>query len=478
MKTSLYLFIVISFSFFSIKGYAGGPCTPIANNSCGNAVSLTSGNPCVNGSTCSGGVPAASSACIAGAYECSWFSFVATGTDMFVDIPLSATSGCHFRTEVFSGNCGSLTSLSCQSGAPNDDLHALSGLTIGNTYYVQVCYAPGGPCGNGGWAETCIRVGEPDPPCNTCAAPCGTAAGYPTAPTVAQVVADCQTSPFIPELQPGSTHTFCYDFVATATSVDFNVIITSNCGGGNVTNFSWSLYAITCGAPIQTGTLASLTFSPVTIGTAYVFCYTFDVPGTCTHSQHCPYFVGATILPVTLANFDAEVVDNSIVELDWLTQSEINNDYYTVERSKDGQLFEVVGLVNGAGNSSKINSYNMVDDDPYNGTSYYRLMQTDYDGSSTYSRLVNVNIKTAFNDLVVMPNPVENGSTLTFNANAEGETSIAVYNIAGERVLNENYLVNKGNNIIVLSTEHLSQGMYFLQVGNGNETTSIKIIKN
>ena len=477
MKTSLYLFIVLSFSLFSVKGYAGGACTPTTNGSCATAVPLTVGAACVSGTTCGGGAASGSSACIGAGYECEWYSFVATATDMYVGVNETAHTGCYNRTEVFSGSCGSLTSLSCMSGAPFNDVHGLTGLTIGNTYYIQSCYAPGGPCGNGGYSIQCTEVGIPSGPCATCANPCGTAAGYPSNPTVQQVVDDCQTLPFVPQLQASSTHTFCYDFVATATSVSFNVIITSNCGSGNVTNFSWSLYAITCGAPIQTGTLASLTFSPVTIGTAYVFCYTFTVPSTCTHTQHCPFFVGATPLPVTLTNFDAEVLNNSVVELEWNTESEINNDYYTVERSKDGQFFEKVGTIKGAGNSSKFNSYTLLDSDPYTGASYYRLMQTDYDGTSTHSKLVSVKIKAAFDDLVVIPNPVENLSSLSFNATTDGETSIVIYNIAGERVLSKMYYINKGNNTIALETDNLSQGMYFLQIGNGKETNSIKLIK-
>lgn len=140
--------------------------------------------------------------------------------------------------------------------------------------------------------------------CPTCDNPCGDAQGFATAPTIDEVVANCESEPFTPVLAPGSLNTFCYSFTATATSVDFQVIITSDCVGGNVTNFSWALYDAICGAPIQTGTLASLTFSPVDIGNNYVFCYTFSVPFSCTHEIHCPYFVGAEIEPCPTAEIN------------------------------------------------------------------------------------------------------------------------------------------------------------------------------
>lgn len=137
--------------------------------------------------------------------------------------------------------------------------------------------------------------------CPTCDNPCGDAQGFATPPTVDEVVAGCESAPFVPELFSGSLNTFCYSFSATAPSVDFQVIITSDCGAGNVTNFSWTLYNAACGAPIQSGTLASLTFSPLTIGNNYVFCYTFNVPFGCSHEIHCPYFVGASVDPCPTA---------------------------------------------------------------------------------------------------------------------------------------------------------------------------------
>jgi hypothetical protein len=306
MKILQFLLISL-YILSSYSSFAGGGCTPATNTSCATAIALTANAACISGTTCSGGTQSAST-CLYTGSQCVWYSFTATATNMVVSIGNVVSSGCHISSNVYSstGACAGLTQISCQSGAPLDDIHSLSGLIIGRTYYIQVCYAPGGACGNGGSAEFCIRAFVPPPPCNTCASPCGTAAGYATTPSVSTVTANCTTDPFSPVLAAGSTHTFCYSFQATATSVDFNVIITSTCGNtGNVTNFSWSLYNASCGGAIQTGTLASLTFNGLTVGNNYVFCYTFTVPSGCTHSQHCPYFVGATVLtcPTAAINY-------------------------------------------------------------------------------------------------------------------------------------------------------------------------------
>lgn len=318
-------------------------------------------------------------------------------------------------------------------------------------------------------------------PCSSnsvCATPCGTASGYATAPTTATVVADCQTSPFAPELQPSSANTFCYSFQATATSVDFNVIITSNCGGGNVTGFSWSLYNATCGGAIQTGTLSSLTFSGLTVGNDYVFCYTFTVPSTCTHSQHCPFFVGATVLPIKLLNFNANYIKESgNIVLDWATISEINNDYFTIEKSIDGENFEVVGIVDGAGNSSELKSYNSLDEKPYIGTSYYRLKQTDFDGKFEYSDIVPVKIDDNISNATIYPNPITNNGVLEFNANSTDVIVVTIYDVSGRIILNNQHFTNKGINKIQLETSNLTNGMYFISLKNGNNKTNLKFIK-
>ena len=223
--------------------------------------------------------------------------------------------------------------------------------------------------------------------------------------------------------------------------------------------------------------MASLTFTGLTVGNDYVFCYTFTVPAGCTHTQHCPYFVGATVLPIALTSFEAKVVDNAFISLDWITSSEINNDFFTIEKSKDGQLFEVVGIVDGAGNSNTIKNYNSLDESPYQGTSYYRLKQTDFDGQNNYSKIVAVNIARAFEDISIFPNPILGTGHLSFTGAANSTTTVLVYDISGRKVWSKDYATNKGANQFTLETEQLTQGMYFLTLSNGEENTTIKFIK-
>ena len=457
-----------------------GGCAPATTNgTCPTSQGLVAGAPCVNGTTCGGGAQAVSSCLYAGS-QCSWYRFFATQTDMYVYIDVTNTDGCHISSNVYrsTGNCTGVE-ISCLSGAPLSDAHFLTGLTIGALYYVQVCYSPGGPCGNGGSAEYCISVGETPEPCDTCADPCGAALGYASTPSVQQVVNDCQTDPFLPPLQPGTTQRFCNSFTATSTSVDFNVIITSNCGAGNVSAFSWDLYnSPSCGAPIQSGTLASLTFNGLTIGNSYVFCYSFTVPASCTHSQHCPFFVGATTpLPVEWLGLDARATGSGTVELDWATATEQDNAGFTVERSADAALFEAIGWVPGAGDSQSQLDYGFTDHTPLPGTSYYRVRQTDHDGGTSLSNVASVLFLDGGLRPSVHPNPVRNDAEVRFHMEREGRVHLTLLDGTGRAVRTIAHQAGSGLVTITLSLTGLSDGVYSLVIERPMGREVIRLVK-
>jgi len=99
----------------------------------------------------------------------------------------------------------------------------------------------------------------------------------------------------------------------------------------------------------------------------------------------------AVALPIELLSFEAKKYQNN-VKINWKTASEINNDYFTVERSADGENFDSVSEVDGAGNSTHTISYFLIDTDYKNGINYYRLRQTDYNGTETSSEIVAVDM--------------------------------------------------------------------------------------
>ncbi len=145
------------------------------------------------------------------------------------------------------------------------------------------------------------------------------------------------------------------------------------------------------------------------------------------------YFtVGSTTLstlPVAMT-FSAAVTPDNKVALNWQTTSEINNNYFTVERSVDAQSWEAVTKVNGAGTTTSVKNYSFVDKDPYTGVSYYRLKQTDLDGKYSYSKVKTVKVDKNRNSILVMyPNPVS--GTLYIKATATELATLRIFNMTG-----------------------------------------------
>lgn len=169
-----------------------------------------------------------------------------------------------------------------------------------------------------------------------------------------------------------------------------------------------------------------------------------------------------TVLPIELTSFDAHYKDNVVV-LNWITASETNNEYFTIEKSNNGYEFVELIKIPGAGNSNKTLHYSAYDIFPAKGISYYRLKQTDKSGNSTTSHLVYVNSDSGIN-LVVYPNP-SNG---TFSIDIDDDisnTEAVLINSVGEIIHKQK--VSKGNNEINL-TEH-TKGIYNIILFNENQ---------
>jgi hypothetical protein len=175
----------------------------------------------------------------------------------------------------------------------------------------------------------------------------------------------------------------------------------------------------------------------------------------------------ATTLPITLLSFDAEKKVAAVM-LRWTTVSEINNDYFTVEKSKDGLTFNEVGMVDGAGNSSTQLEYKLLDESPYSGISYYRLKQTDFNGDFTYSELRAVEFVASqlVESSVLYPNPTT-GEQLFFNHYSEeqGELVISIRTLEGQliaarRLVMDGYATNY--EVELLRGLSLAKGTYLV----------------
>ena len=185
----------------------------------------------------------------------------------------------------------------------------------------------------------------------------------------------------------------------------------------------------------------------------------YEWGGTATSST-----LNSSKLPVELLSFDATAFAKYKVKLEWTTATEIDNDYFTIERSLDGYQWEAIGEVDGSGNSLSPRSYQSFDHDPYNGVNYYRLKQTDFDGSYSYSEIRSVTF-TVINQggINVYPNPVAKGRSFIIKTNFVNDQgfSLQLFNANGQ--LMKSYPAQQ-NTALEVFTDQLPSGLYYYQV--------------
>ncbi len=177
-------------------------------------------------------------------------------------------------------------------------------------------------------------------------------------------------------------------------------------------------------------------------------------------------------LPIQLLSFEANKLDGDIVELNWTTASEINNDHFEIQRSMDAMNWIEMGRVNGAGNSSSNIHYQHIDYSPFNEINYYRLKQVDVDGKFEYSWIISIDIdKNKKPEILAYPNPSYDFVNITQTIQPS-PLSYSIYDSFGTKISSGTLGEEKN----VLSTDELLQGIYFMHFDDKNNTT-VKIIK-
>ena len=178
--------------------------------------------------------------------------------------------------------------------------------------------------------------------------------------------------------------------------------------------------------------------------------------------------------PVTIASFDAALVNNK-VDLTWTSTNEVNVANYDVERSSDGSNYASVGSVKAVGNSSSLQSYSFSDDaSKLSGTIYYRLKSVDKSGASSYSEVKAITIKANQSYVAnIYPNPIHIGQDLKvkYVALKADKVSFSLIDALGKKVTNSSISVNEGTNDLSLNVGHIAPGTYYLSVSANTAST-------
>ncbi len=172
-------------------------------------------------------------------------------------------------------------------------------------------------------------------------------------------------------------------------------------------------------------------------------------------------------LPIEIIYFNATAKDNHRVMLEWATASEKNNDYFTVERSLDGVNWEEAVKAPGAGNSTSILYYSAYDNNPYLEHSYYRLKQTDFDGTFEYFKTISVDFnETEFNNTTIYPNPTDNEFILT--GSALEIKKISLFNSLGQDITSKTKIKRHSDSEAVINLSEVSPGLYYVKTATSS----------
>ncbi len=200
-----------------------------------------------------------------------------------------------------------------------------------------------------------------------------------------------------------------------------------------------------------------------TIGTSPQFTEGFQQPST-----------SGNPLPVRLLDFNG-VAKSGYSLLNWRTSQEINNDYFNVERSRDGIAFQAIGKVYSLavnGNSNGTLAYTLIDKTMSPGINYYRLQQVDKDKQSSYSMVISLDNSGPAQSFSLSPNPARNKLYLLLTTVGE-HSQIQITDVSGREIKS----LQLTNVVTEMDISGLATGTYFVRYTDGQNSESIKVVK-
>jgi hypothetical protein len=198
--------------------------------------------------------------------------------------------------------------------------------------------------------------------------------------------------------------------------------------------------------------------------------------GSFSISVPCP-----VILPIELLSFTGVRRREDEAEFYWITATETNNHFFTLEESSDGVNFIPIAMQPGAGNSSQELHYKYTyKDPPHDKQYYYRLKQTDHNGDFSYSGIIVLEDahEAQLGVTSIAPMPVKDIMTITLNTDSYEEISIRLFDVTGRMVYNKSFSANRGSNTIEMNLSGLENGVYFTSLTQGGESVQTKIFKH
>ena len=201
----------------------------------------------------------------------------------------------------------------------------------------------------------------------------------------------------------------------------------------------------------------------------------FAAFGSGLYKLYSPWFI-----PVELVSFNGKVINDKVV-LNWRTATETNNKGFSIERSPDNIAFTQVGYVPGFGTSTESHSYSFSLTLSNSDKQYFRLKQINFDGTSEYSNVIEVNTPVPGEYLLSQnyPNPFNPTTNISFSLPVEAKVKVSIYNSLGQKISDlTNQQYSAGRYDLNFNADNLSSGMYFYVIeAQGNDGSTFAITK-
>ncbi len=458
--------------------------TPPANDECAGAidVAINTGTTCTlqTAGTVVGATASSNpiGTCGGTANDDVWYKFTATHTALSININNVNGSTTDLYHAVYIGTCGALTNIICS----DPDGSSLTALTIGNVYYLRVyTYTP--TAFQTTTFDICILPTPPPPSNITCNTMTPICSGTPIVFTAQSTGVSAASGPNYGCLSTTPNPTWFY------LEIDNPGLLSIDMSSGTDIDFAiWGPYTnlanakADCGsypAPLDCSYSTSATeqanVAATTTGQFYVLLVTnyanviqiinINQGQSAIATTNC-----ATLLPVEMSRYDIQLKDKK-VHVNWVTDSEQNNDYFAVQRSENGNLWETIGVRKGKGNSTVQNSYQLIDEKPLASISYYRLKQVDLDGKYTYSPLRSINNTPQVNFSLF---PIPTKDQVTIISKNEKIDHIQVTDLIGNQIDVLQTIIEGG---YVLDLSELKIGIYTVTITIGEKREKRKLIK-
>ncbi len=282
-------------------------------------------------------------------------------------------------------------------------------------------------------------------------------------------------------LLAGTKKQLAIDNVVTPSTIysqESKAVSLSVSGGTPGYTFTWSC---SLGGTFTNNRNASTTFRAPTVNVTTSGVITCTVVDNCSRQNFIsrPITIYST-LPISLKSFYGKFKEDK-VELNWIVASEVNNDYFSLERSFDGVNYTEIGRVAGSKNSVTDKRYDFIDYSPGDNKNYYRLKQTDFDGNSkTFDPIFikGYSFGNKKSKTVYLPNPFTDKFDIDYYSDISTTIDFTLMDRSGNIVRKQSIVCKQGlNNFQFNDLTDLSQGIYYAVFNRNEEREIIRLLK-